>query len=301
MTSKLKDLEGNSSNTTPFQEKFNNILNDNDAYQYIQPCFETIINMNSPIAKFWLSYMEMVEILLLHYHSMRTQNWKEYLTSLQMMLPWMSTYDSVHYCKYLSLYWSTMNNLDQEKLSYMNADLFAASVSGQSFSALPHNQWTEMTMNKGSKMKGGWIGITQIKEALHTNTKVVKINVKVKESVKVIADISKDRYKHIECSPSRMKKDEEALQGAMKALQEWNSNPWDPDITALRSLESGQLASKQLEKDFSTAKELGEQQISQFFQERVLSDEKKIYDRIALNKRKKIFQATERNYCRQTT
>ena len=31
---------------------------------------------------------------------------------------------------------------------------------------------------------------------------------------------------------------------------------------------------------------MGEQQINQFFQEKVLSDEKKIYDRIALNKRK---------------
>ena len=72
-----------------------------------------------------------------------------------------------------------------------------------------------------------------------------------------------------------MKKDEEAMQGAMKVLQEWNSNLWDPDITALCSLESGQVASKQ----FNTAKELEEQQINQFFQERVLFDEQKIYDR----------------------
>ena len=150
-----------------------------------------------------------------------------------MMLPWMSAYDSVHYCKYLSLYWSAMNNLDQEKVSYMNAGLFAASISGQSFCALPHDQWIEMTMNKGSKMKGGWIGITQNEEALHTNTKVVNIIAKVKECVKVIADISKRRYKHIKCSPARMKKDEEAVQGVMKALLEWNSNPWDPNRTSI--------------------------------------------------------------------
>ena len=31
-------------------------------------------------------------------------------------------------------------------------------------------------------MKGGWIGITQNEEALHTNTKVVNIIAKVKES-----------------------------------------------------------------------------------------------------------------------
>ena len=74
-------------------------------------------------------------------------------------------------------------------------------MSGQSLSALPHDQWIEMTMNKGSKMKGGWTGITQEEVALHTNTKVVSIIAKDKESVKVIADISKRRNKHIECSP----------------------------------------------------------------------------------------------------
>ena len=115
-TSKLKDLEGNSSNNTSFQEKFNNIFNVNDIHQYIQSYFKTIRNMNTPMGNFWLSYMKMVEIHFLNYHSVHTQIWKEYLTSLRMMLPWMSAYDSVHYCKYLSLYWSTMNNLDQEKV-----------------------------------------------------------------------------------------------------------------------------------------------------------------------------------------
>ena len=98
----------------------------------------------------------------------------------------------------------------------MKARLFAASMSGQSFIALRHDQWIEMTINKSSKMKGVWIGINQNEEALHTNTKVVKIIAKFKESVKVIADVSKRRYKHIERLPSSMKKDEEAVQGAMK-------------------------------------------------------------------------------------
>ena len=81
----------------------------------------------------------------------------------------------------------------------------------------------------------------------------------------------------------------------MKALQKPISNPWDPDITAIQSLESGQLASKQLEEDFNTAKELGEEQINQFFQERVLSDENKIYGCIALNKRKNFFKPSQEN------
>ena len=133
ITSKLKDLEGKSSNTTSFHEKCYNIFNENDVHNYIESCFETIRNINSLTTNFRLSYMKMVEIWFCHYHSMRTQNRKEYLTSLQMMLPCMSANDGIHYYKYLSLSWSTMNNLDQENISYMNADSFAASISGQPF------------------------------------------------------------------------------------------------------------------------------------------------------------------------
>ena len=36
----------------------------------------------------------------------------------------------------------------------MKSGLFSASMSGRPFSAIPHDQWTEITTNKGSKMKG---------------------------------------------------------------------------------------------------------------------------------------------------
>ena len=44
----------------------------------------------SDMAKYWLSFLEMVDMLFMHYHAMRTQNCKEYLTSIRLMLPWMA-------------------------------------------------------------------------------------------------------------------------------------------------------------------------------------------------------------------
>ena len=41
-----------------------------------------------------LSFLEMVETLLMHYHDMRIHNWKEYILSVRLMLPWMAVYDS---------------------------------------------------------------------------------------------------------------------------------------------------------------------------------------------------------------
>ena len=136
--------------------------------------------MDSPMASFWLSYLEMVEILFSHYHSMRDQNWDDYLLSIRLMMPWMSAYDSLHYGRYLPLYWSMMKQLPAERASFMKAGMFTASITGKPFSSLPFDQWIEMTMNKGSKMKGGWIGITQNEEALQTNIKIVNKIAKVK-------------------------------------------------------------------------------------------------------------------------
>ena len=90
----------------------------------------------------------MVEILYQHYNVIQTQNWDEYLGSIRKTLLWRAAYNSLQYTRYLSLYWSEINNLDDEKVWYMKSGLFSASMSGNPFSAMPHDQWIEMTMNK---------------------------------------------------------------------------------------------------------------------------------------------------------
>ena len=123
--------------------------------------------------------------------------------------------------------------------------------------------------------------------------------IRVKESVKVIVDISKRRDKHIECSPSRTKKEKEVVQGTMKALKEWSSNPWDPGVTALRSLESGKLSLKELPEDFNTAKDESSKSISSFKKDCCLMERKVITAlpstnaKIFLNHCKEIFRQTK--------
>ena len=75
------------------------------------------------------------------------------------MMPWMP------------LHWSSIGGLPADKASFIKAGMFTASLTGKPFSCLPYDQWIEMTMNKGSKMKGGWIGITQNEKALQTSIK----------------------------------------------------------------------------------------------------------------------------------
>ena len=73
----------------------------------------------------------------------------------------------------MTLYWADMkiviNCLVRE---FMKNGLFCASVSGHPFSALPFDQWIEMTMNKGTKMKSGWVGFTKTR-VCYTHTQIL--------------------------------------------------------------------------------------------------------------------------------
>lgn len=75
---------------------------------------EQIGAIEPPMARFWLSYMEIVEILYQHYHAMETQNWDKHWASICKMLPWMAAYGSLHYTKYLSVL-SEINNFYDKK------------------------------------------------------------------------------------------------------------------------------------------------------------------------------------------
>ena len=88
----------------------------------------------------------------------------------------------------------------------MVAGMFTTSMSSESFSASLCFQWIKRTINKGSQMNGGCMTITQNKETVHCNIKIVNKIAKVKESMHNIADINQNRYAHIACSPPRIQK-----------------------------------------------------------------------------------------------
>ena len=149
------------------------------------------------------------------------------------MLPWMAIYDSLHHTRYMSIYWAEMNNLNDEIKKYMDEGLFSASMSGLPFSSIPHDQWIEMTMNKGSKMKDGWIGFTKNESMINipppppppTHTHTVNTMMKVREALHKQASISDAKRDHAANSKSRMKTDEQRVQDITNCLLGWESNP----------------------------------------------------------------------------
>eukprot|EP00794_Sanderia_malayensis_P006688 gene6688-7444_t len=216
------------------------------------------------MAKYWLSYLEIVEVLFMNYHALRSQNWEEYLLSLRLMLPWMAVYDQINYTRYMTLYWADMMNLTDEQREFMKNGMFCASISGRPFSGLPFDQWKEMTMNKGSKMKSGWVGFTKNESMLYTHTETISKIESTRQALHAATNIKRKNFRHSENSPVNLTIDEEHVQDKSCCIQEWNCDPFDEQHKNLQSFESGLLASPILVENFSSAYKEGEIQVQSF-------------------------------------
>eukprot|EP00794_Sanderia_malayensis_P000931 gene931-241_t len=252
---------------------------------FISKAFEQLEHSESHMAKYWLSFLEMVEILMQNIHALRTQNWEEFKISLRSMLPWMQIYDNNKYGRWLVKFWLQMSCLPEEKAQYLYQGLFAQSMTGKPYSCLPLDLWIEMTMNKGSKMKAGWKRILQNEKMLMIHTRNANSVNTVRVALHAMANLRKATKGHRENSTFRLKTDEQVVQDIDKCLTEFNSKPFDLSNDTLRTLQTVMIASDKLVHDFETAHRDGEVLVTKFFKERMFSNEKSFDDTMHRNAR----------------
>ena len=99
--------------------------------------------------------MEMVEILTQNIHSLRTQNWPEFKSSLKLMRPWLKAYDNNKYSRVLPDFCAILYSVPKEQDDFLEKGMFAQSMTGNPYSCVALQIWIESTMNKGSKLKNG--------------------------------------------------------------------------------------------------------------------------------------------------
>jgi hypothetical protein len=92
---------------------------------------------------------------------------------------------------------------------------------------------------------------------------------RVRASLHAIAKLKATSQQHADNSTNRMRIDEKAVQDLDCCINEFDSDPFDLSKPALRSLQSGILASEKLVLDFDTAYEEGESFVKTFFSERM--------------------------------
>jgi len=251
---------------------------DQDLNMFINEIFQQY--EQSDMAKYWITFLEMVEVLMMNMHSLRSRNWEEFKSSLRQMLPWLQIYDNDKYGRWLPDFWSMLCTLPTEQEEFLASGMFAQSMSGNPYSALALDIWIETTMNKGSKMKSGWLSILKNEKQLLANTRNVNNILRVRACVQNDTKQASTTRKHAECTPTRMESDEQAIQDLNACFEEFECDPFDLATPTLRTLQSGIAAPEHLVADFQSALNDGEEKLNSFMEGRVYSKSKNLQDRI---------------------
>ena len=71
---------------TDVAQKYEFLFEDKTIEEFIGICLKNTDELGSStsMSRFWQSFLEMVEILLLNYHALRTRNWNDYVCSLTL-------------------------------------------------------------------------------------------------------------------------------------------------------------------------------------------------------------------------
>ena len=153
-----------------------------------------------PFAEYWVSFTEMVEILTQNIHTIRTSNCTEFKSSLKLMLPWMQIYDNDKYGRHLPDFIAVLDTLPADQAAFMEDGMFSQSMTGNPYSCVALDIWIESTMNKGSKLKSGWLAILNNEKQLLSNTRNVNNINRIRRAVHHHANHRrKGKAKHADC------------------------------------------------------------------------------------------------------
>ena len=260
---------------------YNNLEDDNDLQNLVDAVYE---EPGTDMGGYWLSYMEMSDVLLQNVHACHVGNFEEYVSSTYDMLPCLLAYNNHDYGRWLPDYWAMISSLPTEQKEYLTKH-FAQSMTGLPYSCQPMDLWIEVTMNLNSKLKQGWLQLLQNEKQLFCTIRNANNVAKVKTFMKNDLKCERRDQRHVECQPARMRKDEQSLQDILACLNDFQADPFDDADPMLRSLQSGVAASAEIVQDLQNALQEGQNQLDNILQNRVFSKDFSLRATISKNKR----------------
>ena len=69
---------------------------------------------NGKLSKFWMSYVDMMQVLLGLIRGLREGDWELHLSSFRDILPWCLAYDNLNYARHLSEYLSKWRSITSD-------------------------------------------------------------------------------------------------------------------------------------------------------------------------------------------
>ena len=261
-----------------FQRKFHD-----NSFLEVTELFERYMfflrSENGKLSEFWVSYLDLVNILLAMIRASREGDWDLHLSSIRNLKPWCFAYDNINYARYLSSYLSEMSHLEEENpevLTYLKSGGFAVQIGKDNpFGKIPVDQACEETVNKDTQTPGGTKGFSLKPKAVNKYYLIAEYRSIFMRNLKEMLHLSKSSSHHNDLQKGRIARDEADIQSLLSTLEGW-VNPFLGQGQDLICLSTGKMATEDVAHDLLQAKDLGERAYRSFSKERLEANPPKV-------------------------
>ena len=258
-------------------------------------------NKNNTLRKFWLSFIDMVDLLLNTIYAVRSGSWLLLLECIREIIPFTFAYDHINYARYLTPMLGDMLQLEvdfPEVYEQFIAGNFAAQLSDyQSFSRSETDKVIEMTINKESKSAGGTTGFSTNVDAVRRWEVNASYRSALMSCIKQHVSYKTQKYQHQDLRPSRIKKDEADIQAVISVLTDTFVHPFSE--STLVSVSTGIVATEDVAKDLMSAQSKGTAAMETFILERLGENPKlSIFDTIKKSKLSTFANLQKKKVCK---
>ena len=225
-----------------------------------------------PTACVWVSFLQMVQILLDFARSIKLGDWKLHLQSTEHMLPWMFTYDRPNYARFLTYYMVTMQKLPETHPSIhqeFEAGHFSVRRQQGKFNKIPSDQAIEQTINRQQKCAGGIIGFSTTEGTVQRWSLTSHVPEKSQSRLQEFLGVSNDKCVTKDIAVKRIAHDEECALRSYDLIKDWGS-PFKEN-NRLIHISSGVECSPDVGCDMINAEEKGKEAMVNFIEKRIES------------------------------
>ena len=140
---------------------YNELLQSNELQELCTSVitYKDNVAQKSTMTKFWLSFLEMIEVLLNLIYATRLGKWDPYIETIRSILPWCFAYDRQNYSRYLTAHYYDLVflNINHPEIytEFQNGNFSIQISSNNPFSRMEMDKVIETTINKDTKTTGG--------------------------------------------------------------------------------------------------------------------------------------------------
>ncbi|XP_028410493.1 uncharacterized protein LOC114533190 [Dendronephthya gigantea] len=262
---------------------------ENEVFEKICNEYESFVEDASNKSRtfaFWSMYIKVIGILLTFIRATRQINWKLHLAAFRAMIPWFFASDRVNYARYGSAYWLEMMSLERTHpgiLPDLSSNFAVQRQSNYGFSAVACDQTIEQTANRDSKTKGGLIGFSMNRAAVHRWLLSQSERAAITNKCKYMAGMECKPRKRKDLDETKCRRYETSVHNVMSTVSQM-VNPFEVQQEELTSLASGVVLETIAADQLLNAEKLGEKQFAEFSRKKLFSDEPDIFAKLERNK-----------------